>query len=121
MFISHHHRVPGPLAERQGSQRTAVGGKKEDYRSKQHDHMTLLIKSLSSLYSSTSASTISFFSFAIHTVCVFVPATAFPTHFQSFNWPPKKVPSLPHKSSGIYSCMHKDINCFLSLHHQLTH
>lgn len=35
--------------QRQGSQRSVVGGYKEDYSSKQYDHITLLITSLFSL------------------------------------------------------------------------
>lgn len=70
-FIFRHLRAPEPLAERerQAPSRTAVGGKKEDYRSKQCDHMTLLIKSLSSLLLLLllTASQISLVSFSIHT------------------------------------------------------
>lgn len=89
-----------------GSQRTVVGGKEEDYRSKQHDHMTLLmtllIKSFSlSLSLSSSSQCLEsppHFQFILwaplhlflstcdcfpHSLCV----------FQSFNWPHKKTPS----------------------------
>lgn len=111
------------------------GGRKERKRiaGGLHDHMILNNVHFLSLLLFT-VSRITFFSYSIHTACPFAfvvvlynffsqLVTAFLNSlcvFESFNWLLKKTPSLPQEHTGIDSCMHKDINCFLSLHHQLT-
>lgn len=115
IFISHRHRVPRPLAER-----APKGQGWEDYRSKQHHHMTLLIKYFSPLLLLI---LLSVYNLILISYCMSLCLLLLPT-FPLCRLTGLKKRYHHHRNTveytGIHSRMHEDINCFLSLHHRLA-